>query len=130
MVSCFTIKSSSFIFLTKFGIWEAGTEWAGGPITWGDDTFLTYTIEYLDIKCYDENNAETDLWPIDQSSIKYSNITERDRHNKIKPKDNRPVDPTSDDFENLDRLPTLPKTPLSNSRCLINNFLTLFVFFL
>jgi beta-glucanase (GH16 family) len=58
----------------QIGVWDGGSssskgvsDWAGGPIPWGDKKILTATYDYIDIQCYDDLNQPVPKWPLDNN---------------------------------------------------------------
>ncbi|KAJ3117015.1 hypothetical protein HDU96_008186 [Phlyctochytrium bullatum] len=55
----------------QFGAWDGGdsssqgtSQWAGGPVNWGDNDQFTAEYGPLTMQCYDDKDAPVDMWPI------------------------------------------------------------------
>ncbi|KAJ3103369.1 hypothetical protein HDU97_010207 [Phlyctochytrium planicorne] len=57
--------------MIQLGAWDAGdspnagtSDWAGGKVPWGSNTFFEATFYPLKVECYDDKDKVVPMWPI------------------------------------------------------------------
>ncbi|KAJ1566332.1 hypothetical protein HK405_010216 [Cladochytrium tenue] len=58
--------------IVQIGAWDGGdssssgtSEWAGGPVSWGDNTYLETLYGPLTVQCYNDKDEPVAMWPIE-----------------------------------------------------------------